>query len=605
LDRFVAFVWDPERSDSGAQVARWIADLKRRPAPWIDAFNRPGLAVLALKPPTTQLRLAALEGDAGVVVGTLFDAGAARCDPVARLDPESSARIVASGGRELVSVFWGSYVAFIRDTGGSRLHVVRDPCGATSCYLTRSNGVDVLCAFVDDIADLSGVKLSVDWESVGAFFLSNYLINERTGLAELTELLPGQRMTWRPGHAPERSWIWNPVAIARQPNRQSYEKARDEFRATTERCVEAWTRSCGTILVRMSGGLDSSIVAGIVSRTRTGPVFGLHLVGRGYESSELAYAREAATFADISLIEHTLDQEAIRFRGAACGPRLARPTRELLGAGLDAMLVAVCQATGAQSVFSGHGGDGIFLQRSIARDALTDYLRLNGPGRDAWNVAYDTSMLLQSSIWYLAKDAISKVVRSRRWDPNESTAKAKVSHHQVLTSEAIGALPEDTLSSVWLSEAQGLPNGKAEQLRNILALRHYHATRGHALTHNAVHPLISQPLVELSLRTPTYVFGNGGTDRALERDAFAAFIPRSVAQRFNKGFVNHSTIAGVVGDLGYVRDLVLNGACMRQGILDRGRVDNLLTPEQLLQGEGLASVMDLIAVESWLTSWRR
>lgn len=565
----------------------------------------PGLSVFALKPPTTELRTAVLEGEAGVIVGTLFDGRSDRPAPIVRLDRETSAGIVSSGGQDLIARYWGSYVAFVRDTDASLLHVIRDPCGSSSCFHATANGIDILCACADDIADLSGVALSIDWDALCAFFVSNYLVNERTGLAELSELLPGQRMTWRAGEKPKRSWVWNPVAIANAPNRQPYKEARDEFCATTTRCVEAWARCSGAIMIRMSGGLDSSIVAGIVSRTRAGPVVGLHIVGHGYESSELAYAREAAAFAGIPLLEHALDEAAIRVRRAATGPRLARPTREVLGADLDALLVSACEATGTQSVFSGHGGDGLFLQRSIARDAPTDFLRLNGLRRGGWSVAYDTAMLLQVSIWSVARDAISKLAGRRRWNPDELTARAKLSEHQVLTSAVIAALPADTLTSAWLNEARGLPSGKAEQLRSILALRHYHGTRGHVLTHNVVQPLISQPLVELSLRTPTYVFGAGGTDRALERDAFADFIPESVARRFDKGFVNHSTLAGVAADIDYVRDLVLNGACVKQGILDRERAANLLTPERLLRGQGLGTIVDLIAVESWLDSWRR
>lgn len=580
-------------------------ELETRHASWTEVYVGPGLSVLILKSPPTAPRVALLEKDAGVVVGALFSRDQEPPAPFARLGPTESARIVASGGQELISQYWGSYVAFVRDSRDMCVNVIRDPCGASSCFVTNCEGIDVLCSFVDDIADLPGVKLSVDWDSISAFFLSNYLVNERTGLAELSELLPGQRMTWRAGEKPKRSWVWDPVAIAREPNRQPYDQARDEFRATTTRCVEAWARSCGTILIRMSGGLDSSIVAALVRRVRTNTVLAVHFVGRGYESSELAFAREAAAFSDIPLIEQTLEERDIGFRGAASGPRLARPTRELLGADADALLVSVCEASGSQSVFSGHGGDSIFLQRSIAKDALADYLRLNGSGRDTWNVAYDTSMLLQSSIWYLTKDAISKLVRRRRWDPDEAMESSKASPHQPLTSHCIGSLPSDVLSSVWVNEARGLPNGKAEQLRAIVALRHYHGTRGHVLTHNAIHPLISQPLVELSLQTPTYVFGTGGSDRALERDAFAELIPKSIAQRFDKGFVNHSAIARVVGDLNQVRDLVLNGVCLSQGILDRDRVSQLLTPDQLMRGDGLGSVLDLIAVESWIAAWRR
>jgi asparagine synthase (glutamine-hydrolysing) len=196
------------------------------------------------------------------------------------------------------------------------------------------------------------------------------------------------------------------------------------------------------------------------------------------------------------------------------------------------------------------------------------------------------------------------MVRGRRWNPDTLLVDAITSPHRVLTRDAIEALTSESLASIWLAEARDLPSGKAEQLRNLLALRNYHPARGYALSYHAVHPLISQPLIELALRTPTYLFISGGTDRALERDALGHLVPATVARRFNKGFVNHSVIASVVSDLNYIRELVLSGSCMRRGILDRDKVESLLTAEQLLQGEGLGAVMDLLALESWLTPWR-
>ena len=44
--------------------------------------------------------------------------------------------------------------------------------------------------------------------------------------------------------------------------------------------------------------------------------------------------------------------------------------------------------------------------------------------------------------------------------------------------------------------------------------------QNHGVRLDAIHPFISQPLVEFSLRTPAFMFGDGGEDRALERRAF-------------------------------------------------------------------------------------
>lgn len=604
MDRFVAFVWDPERTDRSEQVLRWVANLRARPASWTKILDQPGLTVLVLTPPSSALRMAPLEDAAGVVVGTLFDAGAERPHPIARLERDTSARIAASGGQDLIDRYWGSYVAFVRDPTTRLLHVVRNPCGGTPCFRTVADGVDILCSFVDDIADLAGIELKVDWDAVGAYFLSGHLINEFTGLAALTELLPGQRLTWRSHNRPERSWVWNPVEIAGKPHQLSFEDTRDAFLRTTKRCVDAWARASGRILVRMSGGLDSSIVASLARQATDGTLLGVHFISKGYEAFELQLAREAATYADIPLIEQAFDEATMSFRAAATGPRVARPTKQLLGADADARLVEVCNATGSQCVMSGHGGDSLFLQRAIAGDALVDYLRLRGLGRDFWRVAYETAMLVEGSVWEVVKGAAGKILSGRRWEPDQWLREAKASPNQVLTRDAITSVTAASLASAWLTEAQALPHGKAEQLRNIVALRNYHPVRGHALTHNPVHPLLSQPLVELSLRTPAYLFYDGGEDRALERSAFEGIIPDSIVRRFSKGFVNHSVIASVASDLDHIRELVLDGACMRSGILDRETVERLLTPEQLTTGDGLGSVMDLIAVESWLAGWR-
>ncbi|MDP3737530.1 MAG: asparagine synthase-related protein [Hyphomonadaceae bacterium] len=570
---------------------------------WTEAFTGRGLTILSSAPPDSTPRLSVLTDGKGVVVGTLFETGYEEHGPQLRLDQETTDRVVVSGGQELLSRFWGHYVAFIQDPDARLTHILRDPCGATPCFYTHVNGVDVLCSFVDDIAELNGVRFSINWDSVRAYFLSNHFINTRTGLSELTELLPGQRLTWRSSNRPVTSSLWNPVAIGGAPNLQSYEATREDFRIVTERCVGAWARAGGSVLVRMSGGLDSSIVAGLVRRASENGVLGVHFVNRGYEAFELGLAREASAHAGIQLVEQTFDRATISFRAAASGPRLARPTKQLLGTDADAKLIEICKITGAQTVMGGHGGDSIFLQRSIAGDALTDYLRIKGLGRDIWRVAYDTAVLLESSIWHVGKDAALKVIRGRRWNADTLLEDAKVSPHQLLTQESIASTSPESLTSMWLAEATDLPNGKSEQLRNILALRNYHPARGHALAHNAVHPLISQPLVELALRTPTYLFSFGGADRALERDAFRDCIPASVARRYNKGFVNHSVIASVVDDLDYIREFVLGGSCVRSGLLDCRKVERLVTSEQLLQGQGIGALMDLVAVESWLAPW--
>ena len=254
---------------------------------------------------------------------------------------------------------------------------------------------------------------------------------------------------------------------------------------------------------------------------------------------------------------------------------------------------------------SGHGGDAIFLQRSIASDVLVDQLIARRAARNLARVAYDTAALLETSVWHVMGQAVLKAAGRQRWDKDAPVRDGLARASRDFSSEAFRDLPGSVLASMWLEAAPVLPPAKAEQLRSILALRNYHAMRGHAIARQSIHPLISQPLVELALATPTYLFNAGGTDRAIERTAFADLLPQEVLRRYRKGFVNHSVSASIVQDLIYMRDLVLNGQCMDAGLLDRAKVERLFSLDCLLEGKSLGAAMDLIAVESWLTAWSR
>lgn len=605
MDRYIAFLWEKDRQAFAGQVARWVSDLRTQSSGWAEVFCADGLVVCALPDSRGILPVCGLTPSSGVIVGSLFQKRQEARGALRDLTAEATTQILESRGHALIHDFWGSYVAFLRPDGSEDIIIVRDPCGATPCYRIQVRGVTVLASYVEDVARLSGVVTSIDWEAVAAYLVSNYLINARTGLREISEILPGQRLTWRPGAPATTTSLWNPVAIASAADDHPFDQICEAFRSTSERCVSAWAAGRENMLLRMSGGLDSSVVAGLTRRAASGRVTGLHFVGRGYEGYEAELARAVASRLDIHLIEETFDARPLDFRSALSAPRLARPAKQLLGLSADAKLEAACETTNADLIMSGHGGDAVFLQRSIAGDVLVDYLAANGPGRKFVSVAYDTATLLETSIWHVFGNAAAHLVGRRKWDPQAAIRDGSANARHDFASDAFFALGDRAHTSEWLDEARHLPPAKAEQLRNLLALRDYHSSLGHALNRRSVHPLISQPLIELALRTPAYLFNAGGTDRALERKAFADVIPDAVARRVHKGFVNHSVIASIAADIDYIRSLVLEGRLMDSGLLDRGKVATLLSQESLLEGKSLGSVLDLVAVESWLTTWLR
>lgn len=604
MERFVTFLWARERRDCDERVQIWTKQLQERFPDWKIVLDCPGFRIVGLSPAPENILLCSMPQAEGLIVGALFRMNEELQGHTTSLEPPTLSRVFQTRGESLLSEHWGSYVAFFRPPRSDDIYILRDPCGSLACFRTSFGSVDVLCSLVDDIAELDGLRFTVNWDAVRAFLISNHIINSQTGLRELTEILPGQRMIWRPHGPSETAWIWNPVELASRPKRQSFKDACANFRAVAERCAAAWTHAGGNVLVRMSGGLDSSIVAGLVRRATASEVKGVHFVGQGYEAYELQLARKVADHLGISLVEQAFDGGALNFRKATKGPRIARPTKQILGSDAAEKLQDICDVNGSQSVVSGHGGDALFLQRSIASDAVVDYLLDQGLGPELARIAYDTAVLLETSVWQVGAEAASQFLGKKKWDPAAAVKEGRRTANLAFAAEVPVQLSTGSTTSVWLEEAQQLPPCKAEQLRNLVALKNYHSVRGHALTHRSTHPLVSRPLIELSLQTPTHLFSTGGIDRALERAAFADLVPAEVARRTNKGFVNHSVIASIVSDLSYIRDQVLNGRCMRNGLFDRAKVESLLSPEGLLEGKHLGAAMDLVTVEIWLAQWR-
>jgi asparagine synthase (glutamine-hydrolysing) len=119
-----------------------------------------------------------------------------------------------------------------------------------------------------------------------------------------------------------------------------------------------------------------------------------------------------------------------------------------------------------------------------------------------------------------------------------------------------------------------------------------------------VNPLLSQPVVELCLRLPTYLLSAGGRGRDLARRAFSGDLPAQIANRRSKGGMEEHIKSVLELNIGLVRELLLNGELNRLGLLDTSRLDTLLSGRPTAMSGAPAQLHGLVAIEAWLTRWR-
>jgi asparagine synthase (glutamine-hydrolysing) len=605
MDRFVAMIWDQADANRQAQVNVWSECLRRQSPKWMRVLDAPGLRVISYHHRGDGPVVTPLVGQDGIVIGPLFARGEEKKGRMLHFDRREGERIVASRGDNLIKNYWGNYVAIWRDADKRRTTVLRDPCGAVPCLMTKQVGVDLLFAHAEDVADLPGLSFAIDWNFLQGFILYDYFITKHTGLMEVKELLAGERLECDPQRENAFSWAWNGARHAASPDLQSFDDARDELRSTAEACFSAWGTEYNHIVVSVSGGLDSAILVNLLRRTSDTRITAIHYVGLGYEEYEVTLARAAAAKAGIELIEVEQDPNKHDLTSILHAPRIARPSMQMMAVLIDELSKGVANRVGADCFVIGQGGDNLFLQSSGARNVLADYVRLQGFGKHFWSACYNSAILERSSVWKSLRDAIEANLLRKRWRPFTFLEREEASKFRPLTTDAISTIPDEYKLHPWFTEAGHLPPGKAGHLAFIVALYNYYVRHGRGIGSDIVYPYFSQPITEWALKTPVFVLAHDGVDRAAQRAAFADLVPESIVRRTSKGGANHYSVQVIEHNANFFRDMIMNGELRSRGWLDNSRVERMTRQDYAVSGGGQTFLKQIAAAEAWLQCWRR
>jgi asparagine synthase (glutamine-hydrolysing) len=119
-----------------------------------------------------------------------------------------------------------------------------------------------------------------------------------------------------------------------------------------------------------------------------------------------------------------------------------------------------------------------------------------------------------------------------------------------------------------------------------------------------VRPLFSQPLVELCLRIPLYVHLDGGRDRGLARRAFARDVPPAILDREWKDRAPRFQEELLKWNLAFVREMLLDGALNREGLLRKDELANSLSAMPIRNSVFPGEILDHLCVETWLRTWK-
>lgn len=603
--RYIALAWNPLLSTTSARAAALKQQVARRLDGWTAHHVADGLSVFTLRSTRPGTEVHRIEKERGIVLGTLFrrSSDVQPQEAVVALTEREMREIHRSSGRTLVEGFWGRYVAILRDHPTSDLKIVRAPLGTLACYVTEIDGVQILFSRPQDGLKLHDGPLSINWSYVAAAASAVGANPNETGLNEIAQVIAGECLRVLPSGSRSREPYWRVESHAAVDSIADTRLAAQLIRKTTTACVSSWASLYSSLLHRLSGGLDSSIVLGCLKEAPSKPqVTCLTYYGAysgGEDERELA--RLAAESARSQLVEIHHDTTYSDLPAVLELPKGASPSSVVGALSHCRSEIDIARKIAAGAVFSGIGGDWIFYTGPL-EDTAADVLRTSWSVPRFLSTAMHVARTERRTLWSVVRSAGQLALQ-----PSSSLDQPDFSMHSRLVPREIIAELRRQKSAEHEEEVcqEMFSPGKRRQLAALRCTPLLASPFGGLDDPDYVTPLISQPLVELVARIPIYVLASRGLDRSAARDAFAGVVPDSILKRTAKGMISSSSLQLFSHYRGFLKDLLFDGLMMRKGLLDAQKVERLFNvpkPNILLVDEVLS---EHLSVETWLRAWSR
>ncbi|HEY7642146.1 MAG TPA: asparagine synthase C-terminal domain-containing protein [Steroidobacteraceae bacterium] len=609
--RYVALIWnaqDPRQIDAAQAATR---RLKATTPQWHEALDRAGLRVLCTDIQPGSLEPRPLAASAGVLLGSLFTRNSDPADETparaCALDETRTAAITDSRGEWLVRNTWGNYVAFIRDPLKGSVHVLKDPCGSLPCFCAPLGAITVIFSAIADVVHLGPDRFTVNRRYVERRLYGGDMTHQWNALNEVTQIRRGERAEFNPRQQPAivaRRFLWSPFEFAQAHERlDESDVAAAALRGTLHSCTATLAACHEDVLMRISGGLDSSIVLGCLRTAPRRPRLW------AYTQYALEGALDPRRWARMAVAHYGC--EHVEMEATAANVRLAAllemaPTAEPFTTLMHLATIAHEQALvsrhPATATFTGDGGDAVFGSFCIGEAAAT-YLRRHGPRPAVLRLAAESALVLGETSWHVLSRAL------RTWITGRSPMSM-----DMLNTEARRLVPADVIRECeanpavhpWLAGKRRVPWEAVSKLGMLLAAPDLYAGQAQpgAAGPEIIAPIYAQPMIEVALRIPADVLFAGGQDRGLARRAFRGAVPQPILDRIWKDRAGGFHDELIQRNRDWLREMFLDGVLVSEGLLDRVALERALAPGVVKSDVFPGELLRHLDTEIWARQWQ-
>jgi asparagine synthase (glutamine-hydrolysing) len=498
----------------------------------------------------------------------------------------------------------GKFGLALWDGRARRLVLARDRLGVKPLYVAELDGLLLFASELKGLLASGLIGSTLDYEAIEAYLTLGYFPAPLTPLAQVRKLCPGELLVAdREGLRRERYWHY-PRPVSEQPRRSQDEYA-ERLLAELEESVRLRLMSDVPLGAMLSGGLDSSLIVGLMARNMSEPVktFSVGFAEDG-DSNELADARLVARH--FGTDHHELELSYLDDTTPL--PELAWALDEPL-ADLSALGFLALSGLAAEHVtvaLSGQGADellaGYTKHRAAALVAKLDFVpslvrragvsALGGTqrfGRAARTfAAEDASSRLLAMSGQLDGDLRRELLRGPLVETNGSLARRSI-------ERLADGLTDDPLPATLYLDGQ---------LSLVDDMLHYfdRASMAHSLEVRV--PFLDHKVVEYCARIPADLKIRRLRTKHLLKEAARGLVPDQIIDKRKIGFFRGATRSWMAAQMeGAIADYLLAPAPRYAEILDPAAVRRLVeghaSGRDRTHGQLLLAVLML---EVWLAS---
>jgi asparagine synthase (glutamine-hydrolysing) len=446
-------------------------------------------------------------------------------------------------GDTCVDTLSGRFAFAVVDAARARVLLAVDPMGIERLTYALSGSTVVFGSSAESVARFPGFPLRIDHQSLFDYLVLHMVPAPGTIFEDVKKLRPGHCVVLEKGQARERRY-WSARFADAGP--ADYESLKSELHRSLRTSVSdcAPTATTGAFL---SGGLDSSTVAGVLSEVGPPPARTFS-IGFGYpEYDELSYARIANARFHCQGHEYVVTGDDIADGFA----KIARAYDEPFG-NSSALPVYHCarfaRENGIDHLLAGDGGDELFAgnSRYAEQEVYERYQRvprllrtgLLEPAVRAWPRQM-SPWLVRKARGYIEKANIPLPARLETWNFLLRQGTAEILHPD-FRSVASEQETFRKMQALWDSAPANNALDRMlyydwqytladNDLRKVETMSELAGVR-------VSYPMLHPDVVDLSMRVPPDLMMPGTRLRDFYKRATTGFLPDEIIHKKKHGF---------------------------------------------------------------------